>query len=429
MTADPLIQKRHLLLTGNPRRLAKSIYQLELPPEVLRSLPAQSLYLAIQENGLESSVETLLAASLEQLKLLLDFDLWQRDTFLEENFWQWLEAEESSEPLAVAEKILKVIDYKIVALMIARYVDVITKEEKSDTPPAPGFYTPDLGQTWLRVKLEDSHRFFLMNRFLALLFESDADLFYQLLAVPMVGTNAILEEEAYQDQQRRLANEGIPDLSLAAEIHAPLALNPVLDLIKKQEQLPAISDIEPIPALIAHSDELMPWHRIVCDAKNSDELAAESTLLVNAALVHYNIPVSEYTEVGLCAAQVRGAINIGLQKVISAEPATNLVEAVEHLGLKPFYRLGLTILTSLRKEAMLVKRSAGFATLNTEQQKVIEALTKPGIPACPKDFDSQLDKIDDKSHQISAELRPIEELSELESLTRTLNKICPASLA
>ena len=429
MTADPLTQKRHLLLTGNPRRLAKSIYQLELPPEVLKSLPAQSLYLAIQENGLESSIDTLMAASLEQLKLLLDFDLWQRDTFLEENFWQWLELEDSSEPLAIAEKILKVIDYKLVALMLARHVDVITKEEKSDTPPAPGFYTPDLGQTWLRVKLEDSHRFFLMNRFLALLFESDADLFYQLLAVPMVGTNAILEEEAYQDQQRRLANEGIPDLALAAEIHAPLAVKQLLDLIAQEEQLPTIGDIEPIPALIAHNDELMPWHAIVCQAKNSDELAAESTLLVNAALVQYNIPVSDYNEVGLCAAQVRGAINLGLQKISSSELATDLVAAVNRLGLRPFYRLGLTLLMSLRREALILKRSDNFAMLNVEQQKVLEALTRPGIPACPKDFDSQLEKIDDKSHQISAGLRAIEDLKELDSLTRALNNLCPTPIS
>ena len=170
--------------------LAKAIYKAELPEKFVRELPAQSLYLVIKHNGLLSSADLVGMASLEQCRLLLDLDCWQGDSFDEENFWDWLALTDENSNLDLLKKLLHFVDYKLVALIIDRYVSVIIVEEGTDAAPGDGYYTPDRGRTWINVTNPDSTKQFLLNRFLALIFETQAELFYQLISIKNVATDS-----------------------------------------------------------------------------------------------------------------------------------------------------------------------------------------------------------------------------------------------
>ena len=423
MSKDQANSPAMLLFTGNPAKLAQSIFQMNLPEDVLRSLPAQTLYMAILHNGMESSAETIQAASLAQVKLILDLDLWQDDTFLEDNFWHWLELEDATEPLRIAQKLLKVFDYKLVALIIGRYVDVITMSDQSDTPPGEGFYTPDLGFTWIKVNLQDQHKYFLLNRLMALLFETDADLFYQVLAAPSVSTGTILEEEAFLDQRRRLAAEGIPDTELASEIHRPMTLREFTIQFKNQEYYTPIVDLDIIPALIAFSDELQPWFSVLQGTNNVEELALEATYITNSAIVFFKIAPSDLKRVALLAAQVRGAINLGFE-IAQANQEAPLSEIVAKIGLKPFYQLGLEKLFQARKQSYLLTKASDFETKPIEQQVLIKALG--GLfPAIPEAFDSATGQIASHEGRIQQGIKAIEKNSELESALKVLGENQP----
>src|SRR4051812_29931238 len=144
------------------QKLAKAIFKADVPEEYIRQIPAQSLYMAMKENGLESSAEIIEIATLEQCRLLLDFDVWEKDQFSEAQFWEWLALTDATNSLVIVQKLLKFVDLKLVALLIARYVDVKVLEEPTDEPPGPGSYTPDQGFTWIFINAEDSTQHFLL---------------------------------------------------------------------------------------------------------------------------------------------------------------------------------------------------------------------------------------------------------------------------
>ena len=206
------------------RDLYKSIFDADAPEQIVRQLPEQSLYMVVKSTGLQSSSDIIMMASMEQCRLLTDFDLWIGDTLNEDALWEWLALTDEIESLELLQKFIKIADLKLIAILIERHVEVKIFEEPTEQPPAEGFHTPDKGFTWIGIKTEDATKHFLLARLLALIFESSAELFYQLISIMTVATTSILEEESYQERQKRLAAEGIPEPEVAAAVHAPYSL-------------------------------------------------------------------------------------------------------------------------------------------------------------------------------------------------------------
>lgn len=299
--------------------LITTIYSAEAPEVVVKSLPAQTLYYCIKDQGLESSVELIMLATLEQTRTFLDLDLWNKDKVSEENFFSWLLLDDDEGGLSILQKILKVIDLKVLALILSSYVTVESNEEPTDAPPAPSFYTPDKGYTWILISHEDPDKFFALGRILALLFETSPEAFYQILSIPTVSTPSSLEEESYQDKIKRLAAEGIPDLEFASEIISP----------KKIEKFKeAKSEIETSSGLLVSF---------------KDDDREELSLILNALIVHFNLPFYEIEQVKHGEEFVIGCINLALEK----GSATN--------SIRELFQQGLFYVLELRRKALKLK--------------------------------------------------------------------------
>jgi hypothetical protein len=180
--------------------------------------------MVVKSTGLQSSSDIIMMASMEQCRLLTDFDLWTGDTLHEEALWEWLALTDETESLELLQRFIKIVDLKLLAVLIEKYVEVKVFEEPTDQPPGAGFHTPDKGHTWIGIATEDADKHFLLARLLALIFESSAELFYQLISIVSVATTSMLEEESYQERQKRLAAEGVPEPEVDAAVHAPYSL-------------------------------------------------------------------------------------------------------------------------------------------------------------------------------------------------------------
>lgn len=336
--------------------LSKAIFQADVPEQMVLELPAQSLYMAICHNGLPSSLDVIEMASLEQCRILLDLDLWKKDLINEENFWNWLALPEVANDLSVLQKILKCIDLKIIALILARYVEVETFEEPTDLPPSEKHYTPDKGTTWVRINLEDPDQHFLLARLLALIFETNTELYYQLISVPAVASESSLEEESYQDKRNRLQNEGIPDLEGAAAYNSPLDLNSALALINKGAgQLP-VQDITIVEPLCYESASIEPLSSFLAQIKNREEVEAALTITTNSAIVHFGVDFSDQDKVLELIASIKGALNVGIE-ILLEQKITDPQTIYSALGIQGIYRLGLGTLFQLRKLARQRRKS------------------------------------------------------------------------
>jgi len=328
------------------RNLYREIFRADSPEETVRALPAQSVYLAIRSVGLESSTELLPLISDEQYKVVLDFDLWKGETFSEAHFWNWLQVLDQEPGREALEGFLHTIDARLLGIIIARHVEVEFSEEPTEGPLAPGYYTPDKGSTWLRINLTDPEQHRRLGKLLALTYEGEPELFYQLLAEAGYVTELELEESAFQDKSRRLWDEGMPDQETSYRLNVPVPLKKlesgdpsVPEAEREQTVLPlafSLSNLQPLNNFLG---ELAPAHRAAIEA--------ELALIANAGVVHYEVDITEPAELSFLIEKIRGAMNIGLE-VLDGKRAGLGKEIYEKFGLQRLYQLGLYELAELR---------------------------------------------------------------------------------
>lgn len=339
------------------RDLYKEIFDSDAPEQVVRQLPAQSLYMVVKSTGLQSSSDIIMMASMEQCRLLTDFDLWTGDTLNEEALWEWLELTDETESLELLQKFIKIADLKLIAILIERYVEVKVFEEPTDQPPGAGFHTPDKGFTWIGIKTEDANKHFLLARLLALLFESSAELFYQLISIMTVATTSMLEEESYQERQKRLAAEGVPEPEVAAAVHAPYSLAEAKAEVGAAQGRGHVDDIRSIEPLIYEARVARLFGDLVREASDRDELEMEFTYIMNAAVVRWGVDFSNHESVLDLAERVKGTINIALERM-TIGTSSSLKEVYGALGLGKLYRLGVTELMAVRTKARKIPLEA-----------------------------------------------------------------------
>jgi hypothetical protein len=396
---------------------AKSFLRLvdksDSPEHLVRSQPAQTLYMSLREEGLDGGISILELATQEQFKLILDFDLWSKDELCEEHLWQWLSVTDASGDLELLQKVLKTIDLKVISMLIGKYVHIITFDEATDAPPSPQYTTPDRGRTWLLIQTEDEQKYFLLGRLLALLFETSAELFYQLIGVSAQNSFAMLEEEAFMDRQRRMHSEGIPDPEFAHKIHLPLFKVDLLNLLGAKTRLYNLSEIMPIEPLTSSGSEVPPPLSTLLDHRPSDADLSEITLIMNAAIIRWGIDFSDKEETEKLFDKVRGSINIGLSLCLEK---TTAKDAVARLGYTPLYRAGLTQIGDLRTRAR--KFFSPHQSFSTEYELLRTALFEP-FPSIPEALSSsgEFISVDGK---ISPLLRPFEYVEQIHLVRRLL---------
>lgn len=367
-----------LLDSGNPRAAIQA-----LQPQVLYSIVAQI--------GLSSAVEVLDLASKEQLTSIIDFHVWQKDEIDLEKLIDVLACTDATDSLDLLGKIVRAIDLKIIALLISRYVSVISLDDPSETPFENGFVTPDNGSTWLRVETSNQDLHFNISRVLAYIYESNLQLFYQLISIPTVHTASMLEEEAYLEREKRLQALGFPDEEVSFEICTPLpphdlkyTLEKLSSLHGTQEIIGANEEIL-IEATIPFQISLPPKHtsrasKLAGLVKDSAEFEAEFGFLLNCTLMRWHVDLSEIQTVGDMAERVRGAIELGLE--LTANLRLTELSSFEAIGLRGLFRAGLWHLLELRKIALAIRAKADLLDLNRPISQLLEALTED-VPALP----------------------------------------------
>ncbi|MCC6933255.1 MAG: hypothetical protein IT292_08375 [Deltaproteobacteria bacterium] len=370
-------------LTGlSLRDLANAILQAQSPEQIIGSLPAQTLYALVKNESADSAKELIAAATDEQYQLMLDLELWDKDNFSDENLWHWLSIVDEKTALSGLARFVKLIDKKLIANLICRFVRSQINEEPTDMPIDPNSYTPDKGFTWVTIDTGEPEKDRELGRILAYFFETDPDYFYRLLYMPQVSTATVFEEEAFVEHQQRLQSVGIPDLRAACQINAPLSKERFLELIGTVKETPAlITSPYIVPQGINY---LEPWQSL-CKLLPSDALTGAEqklTAILNASLIFYNVSFYDFVAVGEMATQIKGAINIGLEKAMGIAKL-DLDQFYYRVGLTGLYQLGLNELRQLRTFA--VELTKQIENKEETSPHVLTALSYAGqaFPAFP----------------------------------------------
>lgn len=375
------------LTTGlnKPEDLYTAIFASDSPEKLVPELPVQSLYLCIQARGLASSTDLLPLVTQEQYQKLLHFDFWEKDNFSEENFWLWLETIDEQDSRKPLQRFLQAFDRSLLAFLVYKHLDVVFHEEPSEAPPGDDYYTPDHGHTWLQIKVEDEDRLRLFGKLLAFIFELDAKTFYQFVGISKLATTTELEEKAYQRKIKDLSQEGIPDMEFAWQINAMVTKAQLLNELNSSAKRGIVEyQITNFPILKKKSQEDIFGKFANSIREHSAEeyniFLSEISLIANAGLVYTQSDFSDYEEMLLLLQKIRGAICIGLEEL--GETGRASVEIYLALGLQKIYKLGMTCLTELSKNAKKIteEKLEGLS----EENKVIIEYAMEQIPSLPE---------------------------------------------
>jgi hypothetical protein len=404
-------------------KLYNQIFDSESPENVINTLPAQTLYTLVKDRGIESSLELLELIPINTFRTFLDFELWQKDTFNEDNLWNWLQLSDDEDPLKHTQRVLKSIDLKLLAMLVGKHVQVQVFDEKSETPPGVAWFTPDQGYTWLFVNLEDPDKHFHLNRLLALLYETSSDLFYQILSIPTVSTLTQLEEEAFIDRSKRLASEGVPEPEQYIEINTSLFPYQIKEELQAVSSTPKPTDIpvvEPVIAM-ASNGKLDPLDSALNESLDFEMLQGELTLIMNASLQFFNIPFYDVELLKLHAKKVKGAINIGLEKALSFEICSAL-DCINKLNLTKLYRLGLYELRAMQKPLKKINIDEIKAHQSDPASFSIIANLLEAFPAIPELFDKSGQITNNQAGVLDTTSRAIEHLEEINLISKFLSE-------
>lgn len=357
---------------ASPLSLYRTVVSADHPERLVELLPAQTVHTMLLDLGFESAVELVHLLAPAKYREVLDFDLWRRDELDEGRFFQWLTVLEQDGGIEACKHFLEQVDPALLSLLVARHVTVHYAEERTE-PPGPHFYTPDHGSTWLSIEFENQDHYRMLGKILAILFESDAERFYQLLATSAASTTVEQEELAYHDRCRRLWDLGIPDRELSASVHRPLYRDAIAAQLADAPADPrSWIGGRPVPGLLSGESQLEPLTSVLEELRlhpragltspqeMADEVAGELAFIVNAAIVYCGVDYSDREQVLHLLGAVRGALNIGLE-ILSAEIQGSLVPPLAQLGLQAVYRLGLGGLLPVRLQAQRALARADLA--------------------------------------------------------------------
>jgi hypothetical protein len=223
---------------GRGRRLRRADALLDERDleSAVRALPGDELYYVLHELGHEDALPILTAATSEQLQVVLDFAVWERDRVAADALAEWIEALAHAPPERIALW-LAGLDAELVALVIRRGARIydLTQGPAPDESEGTFFPTPDsfflldvvgLPRDGARPGAgDDEHdRVAVIIRLIDSLYRADKDLARRLLVAATGELDSELEETAYRWQRGRMADLGFADYYEALEVYRELDL-------------------------------------------------------------------------------------------------------------------------------------------------------------------------------------------------------------
>lgn len=372
-------------LSVPPQKLFKALFNADVPEEEVKKLPAQNLYMAIQYNGLSSSTDLINMTTVAQRRLLMDFDCWEKDNFNEDNFFNWLALTDEENSLDLLIKIFKSSDLKLVAMLITKYVTIHSQTEPTDMPPAGDFYTPDKGYTWIKVDTGNADHDFLLKRLLALIFENHLELFYQIISIPMINTPTELEEMAYEEKNKRLASEGIPEFEECVALNQPIPRSKIQEKIKSKLSKPRAT-IFNINSLAFYEDKFTFLNSYIENLNDKETCLSELSRILNACIVFYDMSFDNLQAIFELTRQVKGALNLGLEALSKDFDNVDFPSIYPVVNLQDIYQYSLNSIFYVKKKASeVLKENEG--KLSSLALKILSSFTRrfPIIPSFIKD--------------------------------------------
>jgi hypothetical protein len=364
--------------------------------QVIRGLTELEVYHAAKTLGVDEAGPLLLVLEPEQIRALIDLDVWRRDRIDLPDLLVWLGAfqELSVERLAAAAEAL---DPELLALLFRRRLWIARRapEDQGEVLPAwaqdppeeilPLIDTPDrrfilaarvqdldeeLGGG--RARLDEEERKAVLALVDALYRSANFEHAAAVLRMAETDASADLEETAYRFQQARLEDLGFPAVARAQEVYAELDPRTVEPFPWR----PAPTELR-LPALYARrlSDGLFEEAlRAIDDPQLVRAIEAELLPLCNAVLVADRIDPADTERIAEVLLRIRATLELALTTGAGDDRLAAARARLEQVPIRSLFSMGWTITLRLKTRARALLDRPLASTLEEPDRAVLDGL-------------------------------------------------------
>lgn len=307
---------------------------------LVRSLPAEDLYITIQEVGLADATELVQLASPTQFRTFVDLAGWKRDRVDPHTVLTWLRAARGDEPEEFLRK-LHGVDLEILEHLLHEFTVVHDKEENPDVnPEGVTMETPE-GRYLVEFKVEGAELSGLRSLLNDLIAENPFEA-VRLMEAVRWEVPSEMEEAAYQFRSARLSDLGFPTLEDAMALFS--RVDPLPPPAASASGAPAALSTErgQVDWLVAAFQGLTELER--------DNLEGEVREVSNAALVAELADPGDLDALRNVGEMVRDYLSLGFEHLTGADPS-RATDVVHEHPLKRIFQVGFTLTLKLKYRA------------------------------------------------------------------------------
>lgn len=217
---------RQRLMRLSPRQRVDALLDVAEARALVRSMPAEDLYVTVQEMGLADSTELVQLASPGQFRAFVDLGGWRRDALDSHAVLTWLRAARGGvEDTGEFLRKLHGLDLEVLEILLREFVEVHDLEENPDVnPPGVTMETPE-GRYLIEIKAEGVEMSAVRSLLNDLIAENPFEA-VRLLEAVRWEIPSELEETAYQFRRARLQDMGFPSLEEAVSLFSRVDVAP-----------------------------------------------------------------------------------------------------------------------------------------------------------------------------------------------------------
>ncbi len=328
------------------------------PQRLVRSLPAEDLFLAISEIGLADAEALVQLASPEQFRTFVDLDAFRgldaetgAPLVDAPRLLTWLAAARGDDDAGYKAK-LDGLDLEVVELLLRSLVKIVDLEEDPEPAEDEGTVEKSPEGRFLLV-YADAADYAAARRLVADLYADDPFRAGRMLYAVRHELESELAETAYRWRNARLADLGFPSPEEAASLFARVPLDAT-------RAAPATAEPPAEPpgfflAAVTRPGSLFDRALAAVPEEGRERLERQLVAVLNMALVGDRVDVADVEAVREEALWVRDTLSLGLQRLAGDDPAAAATKLPE-LPLKRLFQLGFTLALELKHAAEALAR-------------------------------------------------------------------------
>jgi hypothetical protein len=387
---------------GRGRKLRRADALMEAPDleAAVRALPGDELYYVLHEIGLAEGADILAAASSEQLTIVLDFAIWERDQINPAAYGEWLTAIASA-PFERIGRWMKGIDSELLGLILRRGAAIydLTQGEPPEEPegtfyPTPdGFFVLDVRASPVVEDGPDPAR--ALMALVDALYRTDIEFARRMIVGAIGELDAELEESAYRWRQARMADLGFADYYEALEVYRELDPGTVRigDRSSMASRARTIVDSRPadgsalrIPTALAErlgdtdGSAFSRAAQKLTVGEELDDLRFALVALTNRVLAADRIAPGDDEAVAAVLDRLLATLDLAMERLAQGDDERGAA-ALRTIPLARLFRLGVSLCGKVKRLALTLRREGpfgaqGFNLAETDDATVLEAVSR-----------------------------------------------------